>query len=179
MRNLDTNKLLALCVLAVAALSPPVAAVAQDGGKYGFVNITRVISETDEGRAQAQALEDLGAEKESELNARREELQELARQYQESVSSGEPDTELRDRIERMQRELERDVRQAQSDIDTSRQDRVQALGKKVVQVVREFGRDNGYTAIFRTDSGGVVYVDEAADVTDRVIQAYNEAHPAR
>lgn len=162
---------------ALALVSMPLSGWAQDEGKYGFVNITEVITQSDEGQAEATELESLGTEKQQELDARQQELQGLVGQYEESVSSGQPDQELRERIERLERDLERDARQAQSDVDTSRQDRIQAIGNKVVQLVRQFGQDNGYTAIFRVDGGRVVYVDSAADITDQVLEAYNTAHP--
>lgn len=178
MRAFNLNPLITACVLAfVLGLAPP-AGSAQDGGKYGFVNIAQVITESDQGQAESAELENLGAEMEQELNARRQELESLVRQYQETVDSGEPDTGLRERVERMQRELERDVRQAQSDVDSSRQDRIQAIGNRVVELVRRFGQENGYTAIFRTDGGQVVYAAADADITDRIIEAYNQAHPA-
>lgn len=163
--------------LALVLAALPRVGLAQEEPKYGFVNISQVITQSDEGVAQAEDLQSMGAERERELNERRQEIAGLARQYDESVEAGTPDAELRERIEDMQRELERDLRQAQDDVDTSRKDRIQAIGDKVVQVVHRFGEENGYTAIFRIDAGEVVYVDPAADLTDQVIAAYNEAHP--
>lgn len=177
MRTFNLNPLITACVLALVLGLAPLAGSAQDGRKYGFVNIARVITQSDQGQAESAELESLGAEMEQELNARRQELESLARQYQETVDSGEPDTGLRGRVEQMQRELERDVRQAQSDVDSSRQDRIQAIGNRVVELVRRFGQENGYTAIFRTDGGQVVYAGARADLTDRIIEAYNQAHP--
>lgn len=178
MRSIMFKTLAGPLLLAALALGAvPLTASAQDGGKYGFVNISEVITQSDEGQAEAAELESFGAEKERELNTRREELEKLVQEYQQSVSDGDPDTALRDRIDKLRRELERDVRQAQSDVDTSRQDRIQAIGTKVVELVREFGEENGYTAIFRTDGGQVVYAAPQADITEQVIEAYNEAHP--
>lgn len=177
MRSFIPNLPAAACVLALITAFAPFAVLAQEAGKYGFVNISKVITQSEEGRAEATELESLGAQKERELNARRQELQDLVKQYEQSVNEGQPDTELRDRVQKLKRELERDVRQAQSDVDTSRQDRIQAIGRKVVELVRQYGQENGYTAIFRTDSGQVVYVDETVDITERVIEAYNQAHP--
>lgn len=174
--NSAARYILLCSIVLAAALAPPVQA--QDGEKYGFVNISQVISQTDEGLAEAKELETLGAAKQQELNARRQKLEELAARYEKTVEDGSPDSELRDRLKRMQRELERDVRQAQSDVDVSRQDRIQALGAKVVTVIQQFGRDNNYTAIFRIDNGQMVYVDPGVDITDQIIAAYNEAHPA-
>lgn len=176
MRKPKPGALIIACMMALALASAP--AAAQDGEKFAFVNISRVITQSDQGQVESAELESLGTEMERELNARRQELEALIRQYEEGVEAGQPDTGLRDRIERMQRELERDVRQAQSDVDASRQDRIQAIGNRVVELVRRFGQENGYTAIFRTDGGQVVYASPDADITDQVIEAYNQAHPA-
>lgn len=178
MRTFNINLLITACGLALVLGLAPLAGSAQDGKKYGFVNIAQVITQSDQGQAESAELESLGTEMEQELTARRQELDALARQYQETVSSGEPDTELRGRVEKMQRELERDVRQAQSEVNSSRQDRIQVIGNRVVELVRQFGLDNGYTAIFRVDGGQVIYAAADADITDRIIEAYNQAHPA-
>lgn len=177
MRKLNLNRLTTTGVIAIALSAAPLAGSAEDEDKYGFVNISQVITQSDEGQVEAAELESLGAGMEQELAERRQEIEELIRQYDESVAGGEPDSALRDRIERMRNELERDVRQAQSDVNSSRQDRIQAIGNKVVNLVRQFGQENGYTAIFRTDGGQVVYAAPESDITDQVIEAYNKAHP--
>lgn len=177
MRKLKLKPLVAAGVMAMGLTTTPLTSSAQNEGKYGFVNISQVITQSEEGQVEAAELESLGAGMEQELTARRQEIEDLIRQYDESADSGEPDAALRDRIERMRKELERDVRQAQSDVETSRQDRIQAIGSKVVNLVRQFGQDNGYTAIFRTDGGQVIYAAPDSDITDQVIEAYNKAHP--
>jgi len=179
---MDNNHFIArrraiVLALILTLTSLPLNLAAQNGEKFGFVNITEVITQSDEGQAEAEELESLGTGKQEELNARRDELESMAQAYQESLDSGQPDTELRERIKKKRRELERDMRQAQSDVDVARQDRVQEIGSKVVQVIRQFAADNGYTAIFRVDSGQMVYVAPEANITERVIAAYNEAHP--
>ncbi|HSH42185.1 MAG TPA: OmpH family outer membrane protein [Arenicellales bacterium] len=172
------NALRAAGLAVVLSVFTAVEAFAQENPNYAFVNISQVIAQSEEGRAEAAKLESLGAEKEQELNERRQQLEELVQEYEESVNAGDRDTELRDRIERTRRELERDIQQAQSDVDSSRQDRIQVIGNKVVKLVREFAQSNGYTAILRSDGGQTVYVDPAEDITDRIIEAYNEAYPA-
>lgn len=177
MHSLESRYIAFVFALVLVLGAVPASGWAQDGKKYGFVNVTEVITQSDEGQAEARELQSIGEQKQQELNARKQELDELTRQFQESASDGQPDQELRDRIEKLQRELERDARQAQADVDTSRKDRIQAIGSKVVQLVKQFGQENGYTAIFRVDSGQVVYVDSASNVTDQIITAYNKAYP--
>jgi Skp family chaperone for outer membrane proteins len=175
-----TLKQFGIGFLALLALgSAPLTGIAQDGEKYGFVNISLVITQSEEGQAEAKELESLGAAKERALLERQQELQALAKQFEEGANSGQPDEELKERVERLQRELERDARQAQSDVDVSRQDRIQAIGSKAVEVVRKFAEANDYTAIFRIDGGQIVYVDPDVDLTQQIIEAYDKAHPVQ
>lgn len=169
----------AACLLAFAIAVLPLSASADDTHKYGFVNISQVITQSDEGKAEADQLKSMGSKREKELNAKRDELQKLSDQYDKTVESGKPDEQLGEKVKRLKRELDRDIQEAQSDVDTSRKDRIQALGNKAVEVIRKFAESNHYTAIFRVDSGDMVYVDPSVDVTDKVIAAYNKAHPVK
>lgn len=178
MQPLRSSLILPSCLLALAVSLLPLSAAAQKGHKYGFVNISQVITQSDEGKAEAEDLKAMGSKKEGELNARRQELQTLSEKYDKSVQSGKPDAELGEKIKKLKRDLERDVREAQSDVDASRKDRIQAIGNKAVEIIRKFAEENHYTAIFRVDTGDMVYVDPSVDVTEKVIQAYNKAHPA-
>lgn len=181
MLTAKSKTLAAAGVLAFILGTVPLYSAAQEvdnsTGKYGFVNISKVIAQSDEGQAQAQELKSMATEMEDKLNARRAELDKLVSQYDASVSSGAPDTRLGSRIEDLKRELARDIHQAQSDIDTSRKDRIRAIGAKVVKLLKRIGKERGFTAIFRTDGGQVAYVDPEADITDEAIAAYNDAYP--
>ena len=179
MRILRTNLTGPACLLAFAVAMLPLSASAENAHKYGFVNISQVITQSDEGKAEAEQLKSMGTEKEKALNSKKEELQKLSGQYEKTVQTGKPDEQLGEKVKRLKRELDRDVPEAQSDVDTSRKDRIQALGNKAVEVIRKFAQANHYTAIFRVDSGDMVYVDPAVDVTEKVIAAYNKAHPAK
>jgi len=179
MQILRKNLMVAACLLAFAVGMLPLSASAENVHKYGFVNISQVITQSDEGKAEAEQLKSLGATKEKELNAKKDELKKLSDQYEKTVQTGKPDEQLGEKAKRLKRELDRDIKEAQSDVDTSRKDRIQALGNKAVEVIRKFAEENHYTAIFRVDSGDMVYVDPGVDVTDKVIAAYNKAHPAK
>lgn len=179
MRILRTSLLGPACLLAFVLAALPLTASADKTHKYGFVNISQVITQSDEGQAEAAELKSMGTKKEKELNKKKEELQKLSDQYDKTVQSGKPDEQLGEKVDRLKRELDRDIKEAQSDVDNSRKDRIQNLGNKAVEVIRKFAEENHYTAIFRVDSGEMVYVDPDVDVTDKVIAAYNKAHPVK
>lgn len=179
MRTYKTSLISIACLLAVAIVSFPLSAAAQGAHKYGFVNISKVITQSDEGQVQAKELEAMGAQKQKELNRKKKALDDLNDKYQKTVKAGKPDPALQEQLKRLQRELDRDAQEAQSDVDSSRKDRIQTIGNKAVDVIRKYGKENGYTAIFRVDSGEMVYVDPSVDVTDKIIAEYNKEHPAK
>lgn len=164
-------------LLALGIGLAPLAGSAQDTRKFGFVNISRIIAQSEDGQAEAAELDSLGAELEQELGERRAALQAQTDEYDAQASEGQADAALGERIEAMRRQLERDMREAQSEVDTARQDRIQAIGTRVVELVREFAREQGYTAIFRIDGGQVVFAAPEADITEQLIEAYNQAYP--
>lgn len=166
-------------VLVLGLAWPPFAASAQSTHKYGFVNISQVITQSDDGKVQARELEAMGAQKQKELNAKKKELDDLNKKFQRTVKAGKPNLALQEKLKSLKRELDRDMQEAQSDVDASRKDRIQSIGNKAVDVIRKFGRSHGYTAIFRVDSGDVVYVDPAVDITDKIIAQYNKEHPVK
>ena len=47
------------------------------------------------------------------------------------------------------------------------------LIERLETVIKDVGRDNGFSAILRTDTPGLEYRREALDVTDLVIKTYN------
>ena len=47
------------------------------------------------------------------------------------------------------------------------------LIEKLENVIKDVGRENGFSAILRTDTPGLEYRREALDVTDLVVKTYN------
>jgi Skp family chaperone for outer membrane proteins len=48
------------------------------------------------------------------------------------------------------------------------------LTAKLVEIIAEVGKSNGFTLILRRGTPGVLYTREALDVTDLIIQRYNK-----
>ena len=48
------------------------------------------------------------------------------------------------------------------------------LRKKMVQVVQSIGREQGFTLIVERASPGLLYSREALDITDAVIERFNQ-----
>jgi outer membrane protein len=46
---------------------------------------------------------------------------------------------------------------------------------KLLEVIRDFGKRNGYTAIFDKQASGLVYSQDSVDLTNTVIAELNKA----
>ena len=53
------------------------------------------------------------------------------------------------------------------------------IDKRVMPVINQAGKDLGYTLIFRKFESGLIYADEAIDITASIIQRLDGAAPAQ
>jgi outer membrane protein len=151
---------------------------AQDEGpiKIGIVDIDQAISSTDEGKAareefarkqreaesQMQPLLDRYKGLEEELKAKKFVLSEEAL-FQKQLDLAE----MRNLIQNKYKELE-----GQLQVDQKRLEG--PLTAKLVEIIEDVGKSQGFTLIIRRGTPGVLYTREALDVTDLIIQRYNK-----
>lgn len=149
----------------------------KDGMKIGIVDLDQAVGATDEGKAARDELERKKREAELELQPMIERYQELAEEYQskrvvlspEKLRAMELDiTELQNRLEFKQEEVQNRLR-----VDFERL--VGPLREKLVKVVNEVGREEGFSLILMRNMPGIMYAKEALDVTDLVIKKFDAA----
>ena len=50
---------------------------------------------------------------------------------------------------------------------------IQKILKDIEGIIRKIGQSEGYTMIFERTEGGIIYGNPSADITSKVIQAYD------
>src|SRR4029077_17649891 len=77
-------------------------------------------------------------------------------------------------FQRKQDDLNEAVNAAQSDV-------IDNIGRKMLDVLDRYARENGYTAIFDTSAQGspVVYGSSQIDITQELVRLYDQAYPAK
>jgi len=53
------------------------------------------------------------------------------------------------------------------------------IQKDLLEIVKKVGKEEGYTMIFESGVGGIIYAREEFDITDKVIKKYNEIPDAQ
>lgn len=143
--------------------------------KVGIVDIDQAISSTEEGKAareefarkqrEAEALLQPMMEKykalEDELKAKKFVLSDEAL-FQKQLDIAE----IRNTIQNKMKELE-----GQLQVDQKRLEG--PLTAKLVNIIEEIGKSNGFTLIVRRGAPGFLYTREALDITPLVIEKYN------
>ncbi len=160
--------LAALLVLGTAAQDEPV--------RIGVVDIDQAISSTEEGKAAREEF----ARKQREAEAKIQPLVERYRGLEEDLKAKKfvlsddalfqkqlDLAEMRNQIQNKMKELE-----GQLQVDQKRLEG--PLTKKLVEIIEDAGKTRGFTMILRRGAPGVLYTREALDITDIIIEKYNQ-----
>ena len=166
----------ALVLLALAALLVWGTAASDDGIRIGVVDIDQAISSTEEGKKAREEFARKQREAEAELAPMIERYQQLEEDLKakkfvlsdEALFQKQLDlAEMRNQIQNKMKELE-----GQLQVD---QKRLEApLTKKLVEIIEEAGKGSGFTMIIRRGAPGILYTREALDITDLIIEKYNQ-----
>jgi Skp family chaperone for outer membrane proteins len=92
-----------------------------------------------------------------------------------SVKEGQED--LQNQELQARRAFEDARRKFERDVDDKQNEFLGDVAVKVGTVASDYGRDNDYDAIFVLKAQPLVYVRESADLTDIVIELYDERFP--
>ena len=166
-----------LVFLALAAiLAWGTAATDASSLKIGVVDIDQAISSTEEGKAAREEL----ARKEREAQGKIQPLIDRLRALEQEIKAKKfvlsddalfqkqlDLVEMRNQIQNKAKEIENKLK-----IDTERLRG--PLIAKLRQTIEEFGKGEGFSLILGRGTPGVLYTREALDVTDRIIEKYNQ-----
>jgi len=158
----------------LVVLALPLSVLAADGAKFGSVDIQKVLLMSDAGKEAKEQLGQKAAKYEAEKNSKETELKKLKGELEsqgvvlnESARGGKE----RDYQQRL-KEYQRFLKDAQEDLQAKNDEFTSKIVDEIVKVSQEYGRKNGYTAIF-VKSETMLYLDPAADVTDAVLKSFN------
>lgn len=162
-----------IVLLAVCVTMPTFA------GNVGFLDAERAVATVKEGQRQLQALEAWASPKRQELEAMRDRAAELTQQLntQRTIASAEAVSELENQLLQARRAFEDAGRAFNRDLEGKQNEFLAQVATRVGTVASEYAAANGYDAVFVLNAQPLVYVAEGADITDIVIQAYDQQYP--
>jgi outer membrane protein len=178
--------------LALALLLLPAAgAWAQTGGsaapsgpmKIATLNVRQAIVSTVEGKQASAQLQSQFAAQQNDLQNMQKQITDLQGRIANShgTLSDDEQARLQRQGELMTRQFQRKQDDLNEAVNAAQSDVIDNIGRKMLDVLDRFARENGYTAVFDTSAQGspVVYGSSQIDITQDIIRLYDQAYPAK
>jgi outer membrane protein len=172
MRKTTRVALAAGLAVALGAAAP----TARAEEKIGVVDIDQALNSTEEGKAAREELSRKKREAQGKLEPMVERFQEMQEElkskrfvlseevlYQKQLDLVELKTEIDNRAKELEDKWKVDKERLEG-----------PLRKKLIQIVEEIGKEEGFSLILARGAGGMLYNREALDITDMVIERFNK-----
>lgn len=178
----------AVRILAVLFMTPAVWGQASNTGvqaptKVGVINVQAAIASTAEGKQAAAELQSQFAPRTTELQNLQKQIEDLRNRLQtgQSTLSDEEKARLQREGDQMTRAFQRKQQEFQDDTNDAQQDVVNRIGRKLVEILNKYARDNSYTLIMDDSSQQtpVLFAANQIDVTQDIIRLYDQTYPVK
>ena len=162
-----------------SAPAPETASAAPTGAtKIAVIAFQPAVAATNEGRVAFAKVQQRFQPKQAELKGLSDQIDALKKQLQADGSTLSPDeraTRLRT-IDDKEKSLQRQAQDAQSDFQQAMSEAYQGIAAKFYAVLQDYCQANGYGAVFdmSTQQTPVVWASKTADISQAVVQEYNQ-----
>src|ERR1051326_5683089 len=167
-------------ILGISAAHAQAPAASPAGGnKVGIVSIQDAIANTNEGKKELEALQQKFSPRQAAVQSQNDDLENLKKQLQaqgDKLSDEERNNRVRSATEK-QKTLQRNYEDFQGEVQAAEQEILNRLGKKMLDVLEKYARDNGYAVVMDVSNPQtpVLYANPGRNITKPLIEAYNAA----
>jgi outer membrane protein len=163
-------------MLVVAGLTfAGVQAFAQEMPKIAVIDVQVLVQESAAGKESMNRLAKLQNDKVASRRKLGEEFEALQKQLQTqgATLSEAKIVELRKQLEDKEIAIRRFDDDATQELEKARAIELGNLEKQIMPIIQELGREGKFQMIFNKFQSGLVYADEAVDITDQVLRRFN------
>lgn len=179
-----TKNLLAMTVLgagmalAQAPVAAPAAAVSAPPTKVAVIQIQAALAATKEGQKAAADLEVKLSPRKKDLDGKQAEIKDLQERLQRggNTLSDSAKEDLTRNIDAKTKSYNRELEDAQAELEQEQQKVVGALGQKMMAVIDKYAQQNGFAIVLDVSSQNtpVLYASNTVDITKEVIDLYDK-----
>jgi outer membrane protein len=184
-RTLGTLAALAMfCLAPVRGIRAQGAATAAAApSKIAVINIRNAIIATAEGKLAQAQLQSQFAPKQNELQTLQKQIEDLQRRMTEGARTLSDDEKgkMQREGELLSRRLQRGNDDLNEELNAAQGEIVDGIGRKMLEVLDRYSRENGFTAVLDTSAQGspVVYGSSQSDITQDIVRLYDQAYPLK
>ena len=152
-------------------------------GKVGVINIRSAIGSTAEGKQAQAELQSQFAPRQNEIESLNKKVNDFRQRLAacEGKCSQEEVARLTTEGQRAAQQLDRKNNELQEDSNAALGDVIDRIGRKMVDVLDRYSRENGYSVVLDSSSQNnpLLYVSPVIDVTQDIIRLYDAAYPLK
>ncbi len=143
--------------------------------KLGVINVERLVQESALGKEAFNRVRKLNDLKKEEADKLSKELREMEQKLADQGQAMADDK--REALQKSYQEkaiaFKRFQDDANRDLETAQKKELSELERRVFPVINQVGKEKGFTLIFNKFQSGLVFADDAVDVTDEVLKIFN------
>jgi outer membrane protein len=174
-----------LCLLGTVTLRAQGAAAAgaASGAKIAVLNVRQAIVTTAEGKQASAELQSQFAPRQNEMESLNKQINDIRQQLaaNQTTWSDEQKAKAQTQGQRLAAQLERKNTELQEDVNAAQGDVVDRIGRKMMDVLDRFARENGYVAVFDSSAQNspILFASTNIDITQEIIKLYDQAYPVK
>lgn len=163
---------------ATMLLLPLLGATFAQAMKVGFVDSEKVFATSDEGKRVQKSVEEFVNSRQTIVDIEEKELRRLEDDFKIQAALLSPDA-VKMKQEEMQRKFsvyQRKAREMNQEVQDKKLETSTAFFKSLEIAIKELSKKEGFDFVLNKtrEGGAVLYSDDAADITDKVIAKLNE-----
>jgi outer membrane protein len=174
-----------LCLLGTVTVRAQAATApgAAGAGKIAVLNVRQAIVTTAEGKQASAELQSQFAPRQNEMESLNKQINDIRQQLaaNQTTWSDEQKAKAQTQGQRLAAQLERKNTELQEDVNAAQGDVVDRIGRKMMEVLDRFARENGYVAVFDSSAQNspIIYASNNVDVTQEIIKLYDQQYPLK
>ena len=173
--------LLFVSVAARAQSSPPAASAS--AGKVGVINVRQAIASTAEGKQAGAELQSQFAPRQNELEGLNKQINDLKQRLDAGGNKLSDDERARLTREgqKLTQQLDRKQNEYQEDVNSAQAEVFDRIGRKMMDVLDRYSRENGYVAVLDTSAQNtpILFASTSIDMTQDIVRLYDQAYPVK
>src|SRR6204780_4948909 len=151
--------------------------------KVGVISVQAAIQSTAEGKQAAAELQSQFAPRQTELDNLRKQIEDLQTRLRTTSNtlSDEEKARLARQGGQLKRTYKRKQQESQDDYTEAEREVVDRIGRKMIDVLDKYSKENGYSVILDTSAQNtpVIYAANTIDVTQDIIKLFDQNYPVK
>jgi outer membrane protein len=174
-----------LCLLGTVSVRAQGAtpAGAASAGKIGVLNVRQAIVTTAEGKQASAELQSQFAPRQNEMEALNKQINDIRQQLaaNQTTWSDEQKAKAQTQGQRLAAQLDRKNTELQTDVNDAQGEVVDRIGRKMMEVLDRYSRENGFVAVFDSSAQNspIIYASNNVDITQDIIRLYDQQYPLK